>query len=217
MTLTEQSIRLPNGVMLRYVEQGPAGAMPVILLHGFPDSWHSYESVLAHLSDSIRVIAVSQRGFGNSDRPATGYAPRDLAADLSNCMKLRDIPRRAGPRIVAPRTFQASSCARIVVIGGRGTFPRLLCLETRRAARSAEARRTDWNLAETGRMQYIRRRIQRVSGVTIRDERIESRDFSVHPQQENWNGARREGRDRVSSEREMRTLKRTNRNHGERA
>jgi hypothetical protein len=27
-------------------------------------------------------------------------------------------------------------------------------------------------------MQYVRRRIQRVSGVTIRDERIESRDFS---------------------------------------
>ena len=28
-------------------------------------------------------------------------------------------------------------------------------------------------------MQYSRRRIQRVSGITIRDERIESRDFSV--------------------------------------
>jgi hypothetical protein len=28
-------------------------------------------------------------------------------------------------------------------------------------------------------MQYVRRRIQRVSGVTIRDERIESRDFSA--------------------------------------
>jgi hypothetical protein len=30
-------------------------------------------------------------------------------------------------------------------------------------------------------MQYSRRRIQRVSGVTIRDERIESRDFSLQP------------------------------------
>jgi len=28
-------------------------------------------------------------------------------------------------------------------------------------------------------MQYSRRRIQRVSGVTIRDERIENRDYSV--------------------------------------
>jgi len=35
-------------------------------------------------------------------------------------------------------------------------------------------------------MQYIRRRIQRVSGVTVRDERLESRDFSPQPAWENW-------------------------------
>ena len=38
-------------------------------------------------------------------------------------------------------------------------------------------------------MQYIRRRIQRVSGVTIRDERIESRDFSVPSARESWDGS----------------------------
>jgi pimeloyl-ACP methyl ester carboxylesterase len=93
MMLTEQSTRLPNGVTLRYVERGPAPAMPVILLHGFPDSWLSYEPVLAHLPSGIRVIALSQRGFGNSDKPEAGYHPRDLAADLSDFMKLRRIPQ----------------------------------------------------------------------------------------------------------------------------
>ncbi|WP_119304820.1 alpha/beta fold hydrolase [Dongia deserti] len=90
--LTEQSIRLPNGVALCYVEQGPAGAIPIILLHGYPDSWQSYEAVLAHMPRSIRVIALSQRGFGNSDKPAAGYHPRDLAADLAEFMKRRKIP-----------------------------------------------------------------------------------------------------------------------------
>ena len=33
-------------------------------------------------------------------------------------------------------------------------------------------------------MQYSRRRIQRVSGVTIRDERIEIQDFSAQPHRE---------------------------------
>ena len=54
--LTEQSIRLPNGATLRYVEQGPSDGMPLILLHGFPDSWLSYEIVLANLPSSIRAI-----------------------------------------------------------------------------------------------------------------------------------------------------------------
>jgi hypothetical protein len=35
-------------------------------------------------------------------------------------------------------------------------------------------------------MQYIRRRIQRVSGVTVRDEYVESRDFSVQSWREDW-------------------------------
>jgi pimeloyl-ACP methyl ester carboxylesterase len=91
--LTEQSIRLPSGAILRYVEQGPADAMPLILLHGFPDSWLSYETVLANLPSTIRAIALSQRGFGNSDKPDDGYHPRDLAADLAAFMKLRRIPR----------------------------------------------------------------------------------------------------------------------------
>ena len=93
MMLTEQSIRLPNGMTLRYVEQGPADAVPLILLHGFPDSWLSYETVLANLPSTIRVIALSQRGFGNSDKPVGSYHPRELAADLADFMKLRHIPR----------------------------------------------------------------------------------------------------------------------------
>ncbi len=91
--LTEQSIRLPDGATVRYVEQGPRDEMPLILLHGFPDSWLSYEMVLTNLPSTIRAIALSQRGFGNSDKPDDGYHPRDLAVDLLNFMKLRRIPR----------------------------------------------------------------------------------------------------------------------------
>lgn len=92
--LTEQSIRLPSGATLRYVEQGPSDATPLILLHGFPDSWLSYETVLANLPSTIHAIALSQRGFGNSDKLEDGgYHPRDLAADLADVMKLLRIPR----------------------------------------------------------------------------------------------------------------------------
>jgi hypothetical protein len=69
-------------------------------------------------------------------------------------------------------------------------------------------------------MQYIRRRIQRVSGVTIRDERIESRDFSVQPQRENWgknwDELGTQARDRANTNREARVFNRQGINYRER-
>ena len=74
---------LPNTLELPYVEQGDeAAGLPVVLLHGYADSWRSFELVLQHLPRSIRAIAVTQRGHGEADKPASGYAVTDFAADL---------------------------------------------------------------------------------------------------------------------------------------
>ena len=127
--LTEQSIRLPSGATLRYVEQGPADATPLILLHGFPDSWLSYETVLANLPATIHAIALSQRGFGNSDKPEGGYHPRDLAADLADFMELRRIPRAilAGHSLGAlvAQSFAVMFPERLAGLVLIGTFPTL--------------------------------------------------------------------------------------------
>jgi tetratricopeptide (TPR) repeat protein len=42
-------VDLPDGTRLAYVEQGDPNGVPVILLHGYTDSWRSYERVLPHL------------------------------------------------------------------------------------------------------------------------------------------------------------------------
>lgn len=77
---------LPGGLTLPYAERGdPAGA-PLILLHGYTDSWTSFARLLPHLPRECRAIAVSQRGHGDAGRPARGYHPRDLAADLAAFM-----------------------------------------------------------------------------------------------------------------------------------
>ncbi len=57
-------------------------------------------------------------------------------------------------------------------------------------------------------MQYIRRRIQRVSGVTVRDERVESRDFSIQSRWENWDELSTEQREQATADRQMRAFKR---------
>jgi non-heme chloroperoxidase len=83
MSLPVRSVELSNRVRLEYVEQGDPGGIPVILLHGYTDSWRSFERVLPHLPGSVRAVALTQRGHGDADRPAAGYRPQEFAADLA--------------------------------------------------------------------------------------------------------------------------------------
>lgn len=78
----EKQVNLSDGLTLRYVEQGDPAGTPVVFLHGYSDSWHSYELVLPHLPPSVHAYALSQRGHGNSSKPAVGYHPDDFAADV---------------------------------------------------------------------------------------------------------------------------------------
>ena len=84
-------IKITGDVELEYVEQGNAGGIPVILLHGMTDSWRSYEMILPHLPASLHVYALSLRGHGNSSRPLKGYHPNDFSKDIAVFMKNLDI------------------------------------------------------------------------------------------------------------------------------
>src|SRR5262245_10463847 len=78
----EKFAALSTGVRMGYVEQGASDGVPVIFLHGVTDSWHSFEHVLPLLPSSIHAFAVSQRGHGDSSRPATGYRFADMSDDV---------------------------------------------------------------------------------------------------------------------------------------
>ena len=54
-----KSVELPNRVELPYVDQGDPSGVPLLLLHGYADSWRSFELVLPHLPRSIRGIALT--------------------------------------------------------------------------------------------------------------------------------------------------------------
>ena len=81
-----KAIELSTHVNLPYVEQGNPSGVPLIFLHGFLDSWHSFERVLPHLPESIRAFALTQRGHGDASRPASGYSIADFSADLAAFM-----------------------------------------------------------------------------------------------------------------------------------
>jgi non-heme chloroperoxidase len=80
--MTVARVTLATGVTLEYVERGDPKGTPVIFLHGVTDSWRSFEPMLPHLPASIRAIAVTQRGHGESSRP-DGYRYADFSADVA--------------------------------------------------------------------------------------------------------------------------------------
>lgn len=70
-----------NGVRLHYVAGG-RGA-PLILLHGWPQTWWEYRTVMPDLAEQYRVIAVDLRGGGDSSKPQSGYDKKTMAADIA--------------------------------------------------------------------------------------------------------------------------------------
>ena len=87
-----RSIRLAHGVKLEYAEQGDPAGTPVLLLHGITDSWRSFETVMPHLPAAWRVVSASQRGHGESDRPAS-YGTREFAADAAALLEALGMQR----------------------------------------------------------------------------------------------------------------------------
>jgi non-heme chloroperoxidase len=86
-----EPVELSTGVTLECAEQGDPSGVPVVLLHGISDSWRSYERVLPHLPESIRAIAPTQRGHGESSRPEGAYSYRDFAADVAALLDERGL------------------------------------------------------------------------------------------------------------------------------
>jgi pimeloyl-ACP methyl ester carboxylesterase len=84
---------LTNPIALPYVEQGDPDGVPVLMLHGWSDSWRSYEPVLPHLPHELRAVAVTQRGHGDAERPAEGYTPSDFATDAVALLDTLEIER----------------------------------------------------------------------------------------------------------------------------
>lgn len=80
-----------NGTTLHYVEAGSAGA-PIVLVHGFPETWWAFAKLIPLLASTHRVVAVDLRGFGDSDVPEPGAdGSATAAADLHALLGALDL------------------------------------------------------------------------------------------------------------------------------
>ena len=99
-----------NGTELHYVSAGIDGP-PVLLVHGFPESWWSFHKVIPLLAERHRVVAVDLRGFGDSAVAGPDHDSATAAEDLAGLVRHLDMGpvHLVGQDISGPTTFRLAA------------------------------------------------------------------------------------------------------------
>lgn len=69
-----------NGISLHYAAAGRG--RPLVLIHGFPQSWYQWRFLIDRLGSHFRIIAPDLRGIGGVPGPVDGYDKHSLAEDI---------------------------------------------------------------------------------------------------------------------------------------
>ncbi|MFI9588353.1 alpha/beta hydrolase [Streptomyces sp. NPDC052236] len=70
-----------NGTRLHYVAAGASGP-PILLVHGWPETWWAFRALIPLLAADHRVFAVDLRGFGDSSHDGEDFSAATSAEDL---------------------------------------------------------------------------------------------------------------------------------------
>ena len=74
-----------DGVQLHYVIGGTGD--PVVLLHGWLGTWYTWRKVMPLLAQHHTVIVPDVRGYGDSDKPDTGYDARTIGREIRTLVR----------------------------------------------------------------------------------------------------------------------------------
>ncbi len=79
-------VHLATGVTVPYLEQGDPQPAAVLLLHAWVESSACFDRLWQAVPPTLRVFAMDQRGHGDADKPADGYALVNFADDIEAFM-----------------------------------------------------------------------------------------------------------------------------------
>ncbi len=113
-----------NGQDLHYVTAGETGT-PILLVHGFPESWWAFHKLIPLLARHHRVIAVDLPGFGDSGTTADGYTSTTMAEALRDLIIHLDL----GPVHLSGQDIGGTSAFRLAA-GHPGLVRSLTAIET---------------------------------------------------------------------------------------
>ncbi|HVJ41205.1 MAG TPA: alpha/beta hydrolase [Dongiaceae bacterium] len=121
-------VTLPNEKLYRYVAAGDPARPTLVLLHGYTDSWRSFEQIIPLLQEHFHVIALDQRGHGDTGAEFSAFNVDDFAVDaISFIAQLSNLPvhllGHSLGSLVAQRVAAAQPdlIGRLVLIGAADT------------------------------------------------------------------------------------------------
>lgn len=121
-----------GGHRLAFLDEGDAGAPPILLVHGFASNmsvnWIDPGWVQTLTGAGYRVLAFDHRGHGQSDKPreAAAYTPEAMAGDAFALLDRRGVERAVffgysmGARVSAFAALGKPERVRALVLGGLG-------------------------------------------------------------------------------------------------
>src|SRR5688572_18244223 len=72
-----------RGLSYHFLDWGGAPGRPLVLVHGAAQTAHSFDEVAPGLARDHHVLAIDQRGHGDTDwAPGSAYTREDFVADL---------------------------------------------------------------------------------------------------------------------------------------
>jgi hypothetical protein len=80
-----------DDVRLHYVIAG--SGEPVVLLHGWPQTWFEWRRIIPALAAKYTVVAPDLRGLGDSSKPPSGYDKRTVAGDIYKLVRKLGLER----------------------------------------------------------------------------------------------------------------------------
>jgi len=98
-----------DGTRLHYVSAGATGS-PVVLVHGFPETWWVFHKLVPLLAARHRVFVPDLRGFGDSAVATGQHDSATAARDLSELITRLDV----GPVHLTGQDISGASTFRVV-------------------------------------------------------------------------------------------------------
>lgn len=120
-----------NGLRLHYLDWGTAGKPPFLLLHGGSAYAHWWDFIAPAFAEDFRVIALDQRGHGDSDHAdPPAYGTRHYLADLHEFIGTLELTKpvlmghsMGGHNALIYATQHAQDLAALILVDTDAAYP----------------------------------------------------------------------------------------------